>query len=239
MLSALHDSGTCDSPAIQETYLRQVNSELAAAFENGTLKRDDKFQLTSSMGGRTFSEILELKNYVAATYSTHVLLTDYDLPQIIKPQILESRLYFGDNEPDAEQIAKYADIIQKADAVTNMNLLEKNEHFDSANRFVMAIILIYKVLNCVTFIAAFIGIIFAVRKIICTSVKEYYDVALVALIAVSSLLLSAVYALAISWFCQFLVDVDNLTFYGIGMIPLLTIFEIFGSCLLVLLWKKI
>ncbi len=239
MLSALHDSGTCDSPASQEIYLRQVNLELAEAFENGTLKKDDKFQITSSMGGRTFSEILELKNYVATTYLTHIVLLYYDLPQIINPHILESRLYFDGNEPSEELISRYADIIQRACEVTNMNLLEKNEHFDSANRFVTTIILIYRILNCVTFIAAFIGIILAVRKIICTSVKEYYDEAIIAVIAEGSLLLSAVYAVAISWFCQFLIDLDNLTFYGIGMVPMLTIFEIFGSYLFLRLWKKI
>ena len=89
-------------------------------------------------------------------------------------------------------------------------------------------------------ITAFIGIILTIRKIIHTSVKEYYDETLIAVIAVSSLMLSAVYALAISWFCQFVINSVNgfssfkfysLTFYGIGIIPMLTIFEIFGTYL--------
>ena len=233
MLTTLHTSGTCDSAASQENYLRQVNSELAAAFENGTLEKDDKFQITSSMGGRTLSEISELKMYVLATYIAHTLLTDYTLTSIS-----ESRIYFDGTTPSAEQIAEYEEIIQKACEVTNINLFEKNEHVYLANIVILVILSIYRVFNLFAFIAAFIGIILAVRKIIRTSVKESYYEAIIAVIAVGSLLLSAVYALAISWFCQFLKDYWNLTLYGIGMIPLLTIFEIFGTYLLVRLWEK-
>lgn len=206
---------------------------MAAAFENGTLEKDNKFQLTSSMGGRTFSEILELAKYVGATYITHILLVDYDMSKIKK-----ERLYFGENVNYEKKVIEYEDIIKRACDVTNINLLEKNEHPYLANLVILVIFTIYRSLNFFTFIAAFIGIILAIRKIICTSVKESYDDALIAVIAVGSFFLSAVYALAISWFCQFLTDYWHLTLYGIGMIPLLTIFEIFGSYLFVRLWKK-
>ena len=98
MLSALKDSGTCDSPASQEIYLRQVNSELVAAFENGTLEKDDKFQIIPSMGGLTFSEILHIQKYVAATYIEHLLLPTYfplNLPA--------ERLYFEQGEKNYEE----------------------------------------------------------------------------------------------------------------------------------------
>ena len=90
MMSALKDSGTCDSPASQEIYLRQVNSELVAAFENGTLEKDDKFQIIPSMGGLTFSEILHIQKYVAVTYIEHLLLPNY-----FPLKLPAERLYFG------------------------------------------------------------------------------------------------------------------------------------------------
>ena len=135
-----------------------------------------------------------------------------------------------------EQVIKYEDVIKRACEVTNINLFEKNEHADLAYNFIMTLIFsIYRTLNCVMIITAFIGIILTIRKIVHTSVKEYYDETLIAVIAVSSLMLSAVYALAISWFCQFIInsgnDFSSLTFYGIGIIPMLTIFEIFGTYL--------
>ena len=225
MLSALKDSGTCDSPASQEIYLRQVNSELAVAFENGILEKDDKIQITSSMGGRTFAEILQLREYVLATYITHIFLTDYDIGYTT-----EKRLMFAENGTYKEQVAKYEDIIKRASDVININLFEKNEYADLANQFLKVIGLIYKVLNCIMFIAACIGIIGAVLKMNYTR-KKYYDMALIVVITVSSLLLSAIYALAVSWFCEFLKDFWNLTLYGIGIIPMLAIFEIFGTYL--------
>ena len=234
MLTALHDSGTCDSPLSQEIYMRQVNSELATAFANGALKKDDKFQITSSMGGRTFLEILQLKNYVTATYLTHILLIDYDMSKI-----KEERLYFGENVNYEEQVAKYDEIIKRACDILNIDILKKNGHVYLANAVIVIIFSIYRLLNLFIFIAAFIGTILAVRKIILTSVKQYYDEAILAFITVGSLILSGIYALAISWFCQFLTDFWHLTLYGIGMIPMLTIFEIFGTYLFFKLWKKI
>lgn len=237
MLNALNASGTCDSPASQEIYLRQVNAELAAAFENGTLEKEHKFQITSSMGGLTFDEIWQLKEYVASTYIIHTLLIYYDMHKVD-----EERLYFGENVNYEEQVVKYDDLIKRACDVLNIDLFEKNEHDVLANLVILVIFSIYRVFNLFTFIAAFIGTILAVRKIILTSVKEYYDEAIIAFIAVSSLLLSAVYAFAISWFCQFLIDsledFWHLTLYGIGIIPFITIFEIFGTYLLYRMMKS-
>ncbi len=237
MLSALKDSGTCDSPANQEIYMRKVNSELATAFENGTLEKETKFQITSSMGGLTFSEILQLKKYVAVTYIEHILLIHH-----LTINLPAEKIWFDEKDNYEERVAKYEDIINRACEVTNINLFEKNEHVDLANLFIIEILSIYRVLNLVMFIAAFIGIILAVRKIISTSIKKSYDEAIITVIVVGSLILSAVYAFAISWFSQFLMDPESgfyqLTFYGIGIIPMLTIFEIFGTYLCIRLWKK-
>ena len=147
--------------------------------------------------------------------------------------------WFDEKDNYEERVANYEDIIKRACESTNINLFGKNEHADLVDKFITVIFAIYRVLNLVTFIAAFIGIILAVRKIILTSIKEYYDETLIVVITVSSLMLSAVYALAISWFSQFLINYDeNLTFYGIGIIPMLAIFEILGTYLFVRLWKK-
>lgn len=46
MLTSLNDSKTCSSLAEQEKYLKQVNQELKTAFENGTLEKNDKIQIS-------------------------------------------------------------------------------------------------------------------------------------------------------------------------------------------------
>ena len=57
-------------------------------------------------------------------------------------------------------------------------------------------------------------------------------------LALSGLILSMIYAFAIAWFSNFLVigiptwaQIFPLKYYSSGLIPMLTTFEIFGTCL--------
>ena len=232
MLSSIYDTKTCLTLADQETYFKKVNQELETAFENGTLEKDDKFYITSSMGGRTFSEILQLKEGIALAYILHLFVTD-------NPNITEYRIYTDNDKTFEDTVADYKGIIAKAGDFANIDFFAKNEYYKQAYTFSLITFWIYRVLNLVLVSCSFVGIFLAVRKIIHSSVKECSNTLLTVVIVTGTLLLSAVYALAISWFSEFLVVVAALNFYGIGIIPMLIIFEVFGTYLFLNSFKSI
>ena len=232
MLSSIYDTKTCLTLADQETYFKKVNQELETAFENGTLEKDDKFYIASSMGGRTFSEILQLKEGIALAYILHLFVTD-------NPNITEYRIYTDNDKTFEDTVADYKGIIAKAGDFANIDFFAKNEYYKQAYTFSLITFWIYRVLNLVLVSCSFVGIFLAVRKIIHSSVKECSNTLLTVVIVTGTLLLSAVYALAISWFSEFLVVTAALNFYGIGIIPMLIIFEVFGTYLFLNSFKSI
>ena len=212
MVNELYHSGTCKSFREQEEFLGKVNSELQAAFEAGTLQKDDRFQLISSMGGMTLKEIFSLFPMMLFEYQAHVMLIS--------------------NGPNNQlQDMEQKDNVMKASKLLNMNLAQYTEPTSSTETtksFLKKMFPVYSVVQSVLFIGALLGIIFgvsALRKKI-FSTKEYLMLA----IALGNFLLSLVYAFAIAWFCKFL-NVSNTIFYDVGLVPMLTLFEIFGTCL--------
>lgn len=212
MVNELYHSGTCKSFREQEEFLGKVNSELQAAFEAGTLQKDDRFQLISSMGGMTLKEIFSLFPMMLFEYQAHVMLIS--------------------NGPNNQlQDMEQKDNVMKASKLLNMNLAQYTEPTSSTETtksFLKKMFPVYSVVQSLLFIGALLGIIFgvsALRKKI-FSTKEYLMLA----IALGNFLLSLVYAFAIAWFCKFL-NVSNTIFYDVGLVPMLTLFEIFGTCL--------
>lgn len=212
MLSELYDSGTCQTPSEQEEFLGKVNSELQAAFEAGTLQREDRFQIVSSMGGMTSEEIFSLFPAMLFNYQAYVTLQA--------------------NEPNSElQDMEHKGNVRRASKVLHMNLAqyaEPNPCTEATKNFLKEMFAVYSNVQSVLFVSALFGVIFglcALRKKI-FSTKEYLMLA----IALGSLLLSLVYAFAIAWFCKFL-NVSNTIFYGVGLVPMLTLFEVFGTYL--------
>ena len=165
------------------------------------------------MGGMTSEEISSLFPMMLFNYQAYVTLQA--------------------NEPNNQlQDMEHKGNIRRASKVLHMNLAQYAEPrpcTEATKSFLKEIFKVYSVVQSVLFIGALLGIIFglcALRKRI-FSTKEYLMLA----IALGSLLLSLVYAFAIAWFCKFL-NVSNVIFYGVGLIPMLMLFEIFGTYLL-------
>ncbi len=74
---ALQEANMWTSEKEVNAYFAKVNKELDAAFEKGTLKKDDKIQLVSSAGGKSIQEILDLRVYMYLSYKGTIFLSGY------------------------------------------------------------------------------------------------------------------------------------------------------------------
>lgn len=222
MFSALYDSGTCKNPVDQENFLRKVNAELTTAFETGRLQKDDRFQLIASGGGLSAQEIFSLVPLMLTEYRAHVLLYLYEP---------------GSMAQNFKQIER----LQRISKRVNMNLTEPNPHADLAKNLLEKIFALYSVIQALLFVAAMIGVGGSVRKIFRRKKNFPLNERLMLSIAAGAMILSAVYAFAIAWFCAFLYLNDQeytLQFYSVGLVPMLMTFEIFGTYLFYRLCKN-
>ena len=196
----------------QEEFFRKVNAELEVAFENGTLEKDDRFQLTSSMGGRNLEEILHLPILMIAQFASHVSMYHYSAR-------------FGQEDMGNE------DVVMLASKLTNMNFFEPRQYPRLSRAIVRIIFVIYSIIQSVLFLCAFFGFIRIIRDFCRKKIKLTDKNFLVGLIAFGYLILAFIYSFAISWFCEWLWIGDHLKFYSVGLVPMLMMFEIFGTYL--------
>lgn len=241
MLSELYASGTCKALAEQEEFLSKVNAELQAAFEAGTLQRDDRFQLISSMGGLTAGEIFSMGKPILLEYAIHLVpLYGY------KPgDFTQNEMYKILPKSEPTDAAFKERITAKTAKVTNLDFNAENPNGAATNIFIRIIFALYSVIQIALIIAAAFGVAWSVRAVIrrrkIFSLSEY----LMLTLALSGLILSMIYAFAIAWFSNFLVigiptwaQIFPLKYYSSGLIPMLTTFEIFGTCLFCRLYKN-
>lgn len=208
MMVELANSGTCHTAAEQEEFLKLVNDEIDAAFDAGILQEDDKFQLSSSMGGYSFEEIMDLRELTAHIFLAHTF------PSFHYGNYFESSILGDFAEPDPE---KFHAMFAYVSTILNLDLLSEVDNVALRENLTAKLFLIYTVINAVLSIAALISIFMPPIS------KNFLQW----LICVGFLLLSAVYAFAISWFSTFL-GFGGL-YYSNGIIPMLAIIEIFGA----------
>ncbi len=234
MLAELYESETCKTLSEQEEYLHKVNAELQAAFDAGTLQRDERIQIISSMGGLTTREIFSMGKPILLEYAIHLApLYGYKPGDFTQNEMYK---FVPDSDPPDAEFKEH--MTHKAAKYTNLNFYAENPHGSATNTFIKIIFGVYSVIQIVLFIAAAFGVIWSLREIIrrkkIFSSGEYLTLTL----ALGSLILSVVYAFAIAWFSGFLIigiptwaQIFPLKYYSTGLIPMLMIFEIFGTCL--------
>jgi len=207
-----------------------VNAELDEAFATGTLLEDDRFQLVSSAGGRTPAEIERLiPNVFDAMRS--VVFSEVYVPGGIPAE--------GDN-PGA---------LQRASFLANFPIRFETQHdsmaqrdLNLANAIAAVVFRIYGVINPILAVGALIGAVYGLvtairrrRDALFTSRATDLTLALTtfALIGISML-----YIFGISWFAEFiwitttLGRLSMLLYYGVGLVPLLSLAMISGAFLL-------
>ena len=216
MMTELLESDTCHSAIEQELFLKLVNAEIDAAFEKGILQKDDKFQLVSSMGGYSFEEILELKTLIFQIYKTHLLMDAYEI-HLERDKVMNPS--GNDRTVDVAAKEKFHDEIKRISKFINVDLISEDTNYQSRQVIAAYIFKIYYVLNSALFVAAIISIF---------NLKNFSQEILQYMIVVGFLLLSLIYALAVAWFSNF-IGISGVVYYSNGIVPMITIFEIFGA----------
>lgn len=216
---ALAKTGMYTSEKDVSDFFKQVNVELDQAFKNGTLPKSHKFQISSSGGGRTLNEILDLRFGVLQSYKCNVLLSGY-LPGGTSNYI-----------QDSDQLVKVTGIINMF-ATQNDSFFPDNSlgfsKINFVNKITKCVFYLYKLINPILFVISVISIIFAIFNL--NSKKRKFCI-------FSSIILlgiSAVYAICVSWFDEFLGYYNHWhIFYSVENIPILLMFYLFGLVLFI------
>ena len=110
--------------------------------------------------------------------------------------------------------------------------MKENDNVELAATITDKIFLFYSLLQPVCMILAFIGVIYGIYGLICGRNWQFNQMNLAMVVSLGALLLSFLYVLAIAWFCDYIPDKEtHIRFYGTAMIPMLTMFELFGMYL--------
>lgn len=221
MMTELLNSGTCNTAVEQEIFLKKVNDEIDAAFEAGILQKDDKFQLISSMGGYSLKEIFDLRKLIGKAYQMNLFMTAYG-------ETLNCNGVLYPPNVDAAAKENFRADLEKFSALINLNLLATDDNAEFRQTLAGIIFKIYTVINFVLFLAALISIF---------KTANFSQNFLQYLLIVGFFLLSLVYAFAIAWFSAFL-GFGGILIYSNGIIPMITIFEIFGAYRLFIHFRK-
>ena len=229
--SELMSNGIWTNDAQMQALFAKVNRELDEAFADGRLKKDGRFRISRSGGGRTFDEILGLAPEMLAAAGTIVNLDTYEPGGL--PNLFET----GDSSAEI------------ATTLTGVNLVDRDGSTLNIrepiwmNHIVALIFMVYRHANRLLLIAAIAGLVLALILAIRAKKKPVpgWDRPANVHFALTGLFLAAIaaaYILAISWFCEF-VWIENafdnkfLKFYSIGAIPLFGMFVLIGTGLLI------
>ena len=226
--TSLDSTGLWKSDAQINELFAQVNEEISQAFVDGTLEKDDRISLTSSGGSRTFSEILELQDEITQTYRTSILMEGYVAQ---KGQTEYNRL-------ESCSTASY---------ITNMNFLPIENGYTAGfqekkamvgNSIASGIIKLYSILNPMLCLIAIVGFFLTLISLLARKNQASKETKRLFVFALSTVFvfagMSLVYAFGISWFSEFIwretniININILTPYTIGIVPLLCLVELFG-----------
>lgn len=230
---SLEETGVWQSEKQVTELFAQVNDELEQAFENGILVKDDKFQLLSSTGGKSAQEIGEIFKAAFVEYKIHIILEGY--------------------RPGASQQAGKNDGMgQIASVLLNMDLMPldgsayqyRDMEVAIANKIISVLFRVYKVIQFILSLFTVVGlvwsIILCIKKLKGRIQFADFQKEIMLICSICVLLgISFVYAFGIAWFSSHMGNtVEVLKFYGVGMIPLLSLIELFGTFLFILTIKR-
>lgn len=221
----LMESGVWQSEEQITELFRQINTEIESAFYDGRLVEDDKFQLLPSTGGKTQEEIKDVVKDAFLMYKIHVALVGYRPGAASQP-------------PSENEMAELATVL------LNMNLMPlngwgnqlRNKEISAINRIISIIFQIYVSIQILLCVAAILGILWNIWGcIIRIKKKQYSDSVLdvtIILFEFALVGISFLYAFGIAWFSSHMGAGENvLKFYGAGIVPMLTLIELFGGFL--------
>lgn len=231
MLIAFHETGTYTSPKELNDTFAAINAEIDQAFQEGKLKKDTRFQLTSQTGGRTWSEIQLLFPDMARLYSTAIFLNGYTAS--LKPVDTTGAPPLFTEEQTRELLKTWSEKL-KTDLEPPKD--EKAMEGWTQSRTPGLILswidfFLYRLINPILILAGGLLWVFWLFLVL---VKKSHTRLLSKVVSWLIFLLGGMgicYAAALVWFSQFIylpipdpaVGLEWLVYYGPGMFPMLTI----------------
>lgn len=227
--TSLVETGLWENEAQVQTLFAQVNDELEEAFVGGSLPREDGISLVSSAGARTFDEVCDLADDTLLTVSSPITFVGYRMDAIayrdagvVEPNETQQYLlnqYGGSlDDPGVARIERMKATVGEAVSKADLAL--------------------YHLIAPVLLVAGLVGLVWTLwsrlAKKRCLTPDQWLGVAACCGLA----LMAVVYAFGISWFSEFIYEGNLesgavfLTFYGIGVIPMVYLSMLFGCALL-------
>jgi hypothetical protein len=208
---ALDESGVWTSDADVEKLFGRIDNEIEAAFNDGRLKKSDRFQLLSSTGGMTGAEIRALFPIAGDAFRCAVGLNPYNGA-------------ISDNETDDAQMTALA---EKMLGVHNLSEKRTDQERTEGEAFIARIVTIYRIVNPILLIMVVLMIVLAILRWIGTLKhnKRRNAAALEKLryagFAFVFLGIGIAYSFAIAWFVCFLfgdgIVMGLVNFYSVGL----------------------
>jgi len=221
--SALVDSGLWHSERQISDLFKQVNIELMAAFNDGTLVREDKFQIMTSTGGRSLNEIFRIKNIMIEEYKNCILLDGY-VP--------------GGSLSEDTDISS----CETATLLANMNFLPLNgpannhkiKDLDYGNIIASVIFKVYSKLNPILIVFSILGLLITCCLMMLKRRKNKSINTFIVLTMFVLIGISIVYSFGIGWFAEYIwgnnpINAIITKYYGVGLVPMVSLFELFGT----------
>lgn len=203
----------------------QINHELDKAFKTGKLEKDTRIQITSSAGGKTISEIFNLKREVIQSYKGVICLDGY------VPGGIHSSY---ENLESCERASFLTNLyLMPSDQADLTNISTKKK--DIGNTIVTSLFIVYSIINPVFFVVSILSMILSIIKVVVSLKIRKFKLAnsMSFLIMFVLLGISFVYALGIGWFAGYVwkeesINLLILNFQSIGMVPIIYLFMLFG-----------
>lgn len=229
MLFSLEDTGRYTSAADIDKIYSKIDEEIRQAFEKGDLKKDHKFQLTKSAGGRSIQEIFLMFPDIIQLYETAIFLKGYDSSYKMPSQ--EDQDYIGSFTEQLNQ-----DLTYPSNSKLRNDFIFKNEIGKKITEIDFSV---YRILIPILFftgiISWFVGLILGIKKVRKNTLYQW-----ISLFSVFVLMgISFAYATGIIWFSEFLVtagsiqtdEIWRIIFYGVGIIPMIYLSILIAMCL--------
>ncbi|MBP3853577.1 MAG: hypothetical protein J6D18_03305, partial [Erysipelotrichaceae bacterium] len=225
---ALVDAGLWKNQKKTEQFFEKVNRELDDAFQSGELKKDKRFQIISSAGGRNRQERWQLIPLMSKMYRGHIFLNGY-------------RSGGANSEIHSKKLVNKLSTFLHTPYLKDNKINGKKMNYDVANTVTEILFVFYMILNPFLFIVSVFSIGLTLMDCIRNrnrlrwslrkNPNRYY--AWIGSLMVLSI--AIVYSFSISWFVSFVYNQGNaiqgqywLNFYGIGLASLLGVFYMFG-----------
>lgn len=227
--TSLVETGLWESEAQVQALFAQVNDEIEEAFVGGSLPREDGMSLVSSAGARTFDEVCDLADDTLLTASSPITFIGYRM---------DAAAYRNAGVVDPEEAQQYL-LNQYGGSLDDPGVARIERMKATVGEAISKIdLVLYRFVAPVLLLAGFIGFAWTLwsrlAKKRCLTPDQWLGVAACCGLA----LMAVVYAFGISWFSEFIYEGNLesgavfLTFYGIGVIPMVYLSMLFGCALL-------